>query len=165
MFQTKQFDPDLSSRRTYTGLELARIAGVSLRQLQWWDERKVVSPRHQGHRRVYQLEQALEITLIAELRRKGLSLQKIRRLLRFLRREMSRRLRDVLSHDPPIHLLTDGKSIYFEHRPEQIINLLKRAREPIFLVCVSDQIHRLIDVQKKTARPETASNNQLRKAV
>ena len=35
--------------------------------------------------------------VLAELRRKGFSLQKIRRVLRFLQREMGRRLADVLT--------------------------------------------------------------------
>ena len=79
---------------------LPRIAQVSLRQLQWWDERKVVSPRHEGHKRVYLPEEVIEITVIAELRRKGFSLQKIRRVLRFLQREMGKRLSEVLATDP-----------------------------------------------------------------
>src|SRR5262245_13496210 len=82
--------------RTFCSSEVAQLAGVSLRQLQWWDERKVVSPRHEGHRRVYGRGEVIEITVIAELRRKGFSLQKIRRVLRFLQREMGRRLSDLL---------------------------------------------------------------------
>ncbi len=70
---------------------------VSLRQLQWWDEQHVVSPRHQGHRRMYSSEEVLEVTVIAELRRKGFSLQKLRRVLRYLQRDMGRRLSDVLA--------------------------------------------------------------------
>jgi DNA-binding transcriptional MerR regulator len=64
---------------------VARLAGISLRQLQWWDERKVVSPRKQDHRRVYVAEQVPEIFTVAVLRRKGVSLQKIRRILRLVR--------------------------------------------------------------------------------
>ena len=93
MFKTRRARPDLEQpERAYTSTEVARIAQVSLRQLQWWDERKVVSPRHEGHKRVYVPEEVVEITIIAELRRKGFSLQKIRRVLRFLQREMGRRL-------------------------------------------------------------------------
>src|SRR5579862_4837304 len=76
-----------SPNRTYSSVEVSTLASVSLRQLQWWDERKVVSPRHEGHRRVYFPAEVIEITVIAELRRKGFSLQKIRRVLRFLKRK------------------------------------------------------------------------------
>src|SRR5437588_9754508 len=92
--------------------EVTRICGVSLRQLQWWDERKVVSPRQDGHKRVYMPQEVVEISVIAELRRKGFSLQKIRRVLKYLQKEMSKRLDDALSSESEIHLLTDGKSIF-----------------------------------------------------
>jgi DNA-binding transcriptional MerR regulator len=140
--------------RTYSSSEVADVAGVSLRQLQWWDERKVVSPRHEGHRRVYDPAEVIEITVIAELRRKGFSLQKIRRVLRFLQREMGRRLAEVLQNNSDLHLVTDGKSIYLEDHQERIIDILKNARQPMFLVCVSDQARRLGESDRKPARME-----------
>src|ERR1700755_2695041 len=97
MFKTKKSrSGSEDSIRTYASSDVSNIAGVSLRQLQWWDERKVVSPRHEGHKRVYSPEEVIEITVIAELRRKGFSLQKIRRVLRFLQKEMGRRLAEVI---------------------------------------------------------------------
>lgn len=143
MFKTKRSRPEIATGKTYSSSEVAEIAGVSLRQLQWWDERKVVSPRHEGHRRIYLPEEVVEITVIAELRRKGFSLQKIRRVLRFLQRELGKRLNDVLAAESDLHLLTDGKSIYLEDRSERIIDLLKNAQQPMFLVCVTDQVRRL----------------------
>src|ERR1700734_1912061 len=144
--------------RTYSSSEVAEVAGVSLRQLQWWDERKVVSPRHEGHKRVYQSEEVIEITVIAELRRKGFSLQKIRRVLRFLQREMGKRLSDVVQSQSDLHLVTDGKSIYLEEQQDRIIDILKNAKQPMFLVCVSDQVRRLDDSsQRKPVKTEAAS--------
>ncbi len=140
--------------RTYSSIEVSTIADVSLRQLQWWDERKVVSPRHEGHRRVYFPTEVIEITVIAELRRKGFSLQKIRRVLRFLQREMGKRLADVTQAVSDLHLVTDGKSIYLEDQNDRIIDLLKNARQPMFLVCVSDQVRRLEAVVRKPMRVE-----------
>ena len=87
MYKTKKTRPETAPpERTFTSSEVSRIAQVSLRKLQWWDERKVVSPRHEVHTRVYHPEEVVEVTVIAELRRKGFSLQKIRRVLRFLQR-------------------------------------------------------------------------------
>src|ERR1700688_4123453 len=150
MFKTKKTRSESEvGARSFTSSDVSRIAQVSLRQLQWWDERKVVSPRHEGHKRVYQPAEVIEITVIAELRRKGFSLQKIRRVLRFLQREMGRRLVDVLSSESRLHLLTDGKSIYLEDQQDRIIDLLKNARQPMFLVCVSDQVKRLEEAPRK----------------
>src|ERR1700686_259294 len=143
--------------KTYSSSDVAEVAQVSLRQLQWWDERKVVSPRHEGHRRVYFPAEVIEITVIAELRRKGFSLQKIRRVLRFLQREMGKRLSDVLQSDSDLHLVTDGKSIYLEDQQERIIDILKNAKQPMFLVCVSDQVRRLNESPRKPMKAEAAA--------
>src|SRR5882757_737270 len=156
MFKTKKSRPEVSlGTRTYASSDVSGIAGVSLRQLQWWDERKVVSPQHEGHKRVYQPEEVIEVTVIAELRRKGFSLQKIRRVLRYLQREMGKRLSDALGNNSEVHLLTDGKSIYLEESRDRVIDLLKNAKQPMFLVCVSDQARRLEAPPKKPARSET----------
>src|ERR671922_630072 len=115
MFKARKSRPGpIPEQEGYNSSEVARICGVSLRQLQWWDERNVVSPRQDGHKRVYMAEEVVEVSVIAELRRKGFSLQKIRRVLRFLQREMGKRLSDVMAQDSALHLVTDGKSIYLE---------------------------------------------------
>lgn len=159
MFKTKKTRPViLPDEERYTSNDVARISGVSLRQLQWWDERKVVSPRQDGHKRVYMPQEVVEISVIAELRRKGFSLQKIRRVLKYLQREMGKRLSDAISSESEIHLLTDGKSIYLEESPDRIIDLLKNARQPMFLVCVTDQVRRFSAVPlRKPAKSEVAS--------
>ena len=158
MFKTRKVRPDLASpSRTFTSTEVAKIAQVSLRQLQRRDERKVVSPRHEGHKRIYLPEEVIEITVIAELRRKGFSLQKIRRVLRFLLRELGRRLADVFSNNTNQQQHTDSKSIFLEEQQDRIIDLLKNAKQPMFLVCVSDQVRRLDELPRKPARNETSS--------
>jgi DNA-binding transcriptional MerR regulator len=158
MFKTKKGRPAPPPAATFfTSTQVAKIAGISLRQLQWWDERHVVSPRHEGHKRVYLSEEVVEVTVIAELRRKNFSLQKIRRVLRYLQREMGRRLSDVIHNDSDLHLLTDGKSIYLEERQERVIDILKNARQPMFLVSVTDQVRRLGGPAKKPAKTELAA--------
>jgi DNA-binding transcriptional MerR regulator len=156
MFKNKKSRPEAQiQERTYSSSEVSEVASVSLRQLQWWDERKVVSPRHEGHRRVYYPAEVIEITVIAELRRKGFSLQKIRRVLRFLQREMGKRLAEVMQSSSNLHLVTDGKSIFLEDQQDRIIDILKNAKQPMFLVCVTDQARRLGDVDRKPVRTES----------
>jgi DNA-binding transcriptional MerR regulator len=160
MFKARKTRPELPvPERTYSSNDVADVAGVSLRQLQWWDERRVVSPQHEGHRRVYGRSEVIEITVIAELRRKGFSLQKIRRVLRFLQKEMGRRLAEVFEAASELHLVTDGKSIFLEDQHERIIDLLKNARQPMFVVCVSDQVRRLTGAERKPARMEPAATH------
>jgi DNA-binding transcriptional MerR regulator len=164
MFKTKK---DVSVATTdqehYTSGDVARIAGVSLRQLQWWDERNVVSPSQEGHRRVYLPQEVVEVSVIAELRRKGFSLQKIRRVLRFLQREMGKRLGDALAADNDIHLITDGKNIYLEDEPGRVIDVLKNAKQPMFLVCVTDQLRRFqAPANRKPAKSEATGTGATR---
>ena len=155
MFKARKSRPEPPSQeKTYSSNEVSTVASVSLRQLQWWDERKVVSPRHEGHRRVYYAAEVIEITVIAELRRKGFSLQKIRRVLKFLQREMGKRLAELMAAESDLHLVTDGKSIYLEDQHERIIDILKNARQPMFLVSVSDQARRLTANERKPAHME-----------
>ena len=156
MFKTKK---DLTvaqaDQEAYSSGEVARIAGVSLRQLQWWDERNVVSPRQEGHKRVYLPQEVVEVSVIAELRRKGFSLQKIRRVLRFLQKEMGKRLSDAVASESDIHLITDGRNIYLEDQPDRIIDVLKNAKQPMFLVCVTDQLRRFqASAGRKPAKSE-----------
>jgi DNA-binding transcriptional MerR regulator len=150
----------------YNSAEVARICGVSLRQLQWWDERNVVSPRQDGHKRIYMTAEVVEISVIAELRRKGFSLQRIRRVLRFLQKDMGKRLNEALAASSEVHLLTDGKTIYLEDAPGRIIDVLKTARQPMFLVCVTDQLKRLSAVaERKPAKSETGATARKARAV
>jgi len=166
MFKTKAEVPvNLPENGYYSSGDVARIAGVSLRQLQWWDERHVVSPRHQGHRRVYLENEVVEVSVIAELRRKGFSLQKIRRVLRFLQKEMGKRLADTSRADSEIHLITDGKNIFLEDQPGRIIDILRNADQPMFLVCVTDQLKRAQErpADRKPATSESTPQTVSRK--
>jgi DNA-binding transcriptional MerR regulator len=138
----KQRNVEVAEEQFFTSSDVARISGVSLRQLQWWDERNVVSPRQDGHRRVYAPDEVVEVSVIAALRKKGFSLQKIRRVLRYLQKELGKRLADAVEHESQIHLLTDGKNIYLEESADRVVDLMKNARQPMFLVCVTDQLRR-----------------------
>jgi len=60
---------------SFSSHEVIALTGITARQLQWWDERGVVKPQRQGHRRLYSMENLTEIAVICELRRKGFSLR------------------------------------------------------------------------------------------
>ena len=119
------------------------LTGITARQLQWWDERGVVRPERQGRNRFYSMADLAEVTVICELRDKGFSLQRIRKIMRFLQREFGRRLIETVSGASEYHLLTDGTKIYLENSAHEIIDILKNARQPIFTVCLSDAVKRI----------------------
>ena len=129
--------------RVFFSKDVSVIGKISLRQLQWLDERKVVSPQQRGHKRVYSYKQVLEILTIAALRKKGMSLQKTRVVIRGLRRQLDQSLSNKVA-PPTTYVLTDGKSVYLERGPEGIISRLSSARSGMYLVCLSDLIQSMM---------------------
>ncbi len=63
--------------------QLSELTGVSLRQLQWWDEGNIVSPGRSGlYARNYTVDQATVVGLVADLRRHGVQLAIARKVAR-----------------------------------------------------------------------------------
>jgi DNA-binding transcriptional MerR regulator len=116
---------------------------LTARQLQWWDERGVVKPQHQGHRRLYSMENVMAMAVICELRRKGFSLQGVRKVMRFLDREFGKGLAEIVGRNSDVHLLTDGKHLYLETSAKQIVDILKNSRQPILGICLSDAVRQV----------------------
>ena len=136
----------------FTSQDVVRLTGITARQLQWWDERGIVVPERQGRRRVYSFEDLTEVAVICELRRKGFSLQRMRKVIRFLQKEFSKRLAETVGSSN-YHLLTDGRSLYLETSPQQIVDILKNSRQPMFAVCLSDTVRQVKAVVSGRKRP------------
>src|ERR1700758_2521818 len=127
----------------FTSREVIALTGITARQLQWWDERGVVKPEREGHRRLYSIEHLTEVAVICELRRKGISLQGVRKVMRFLQREFGKGLAEIVSRTSDVHLLTDGKHLYLETSARQIVDILKNSSQPILGVCLSDTVRQV----------------------
>lgn len=127
----------------FTSNDVVALTGITPRQLQWWDERRIVVPEREGHRRVYSLEDLAEVAVICDLRRRGFPLQRVRKVIRFLQKEFGRRLAETVSGTSEYHLLTDGKSIYLETSTRQIVDILKNARQPMLAICLSDTVRQI----------------------
>jgi DNA-binding transcriptional MerR regulator len=128
---------------SFTSRDVVELTGITPRQLQWWDERGVVVPARQGHRRLYSMEDIAEVAVICELRRKGFSLQRVRKVMRFLQREFGKRLAETVSGASEYHLLTDGRTLYLETSPRQIVDILRNSRQPVLAVCLSDAVRQV----------------------
>jgi len=124
----------------FTSAQIVELTGITARQLQWWDEQGIVVPAREGHRRLYSLDDLAEIAVIADLRRRGFPLQRVRKVVRFLERQLGSRLAETVSGGSEYHLLTDGSRLYLETSAQQIVDILKSARQPILSVCLSDTV-------------------------
>jgi len=139
----------------FTSREVVALTGITPRQLQWWDERGIVVPARAGRRRLYSMEDLSEIAVICELRQRGFSLQRMRKVVRFLQREFGKRLAETVSGASEYHLLTDGTHLYLETSAQQIVDILKNARQPMLAICLSDTVRRVrAEIQgRKQSRP------------
>ena len=113
-------------------------------------------PARDGHKRIYSLDDLAEIAIICELRERGFSLQKIRRVIRFLQRELGKRLMETVRAASEYHLLTDGRHIFLEDSARGVVDLLKNARQPMLSICLSDTVQR-IDANLRGGRKRSAS--------
>lgn len=129
--------------KCFTSAEIVALTGITARQLQWWDEQGIVVPARKGHRRLYSLDDLAEIAVIADLRRRGFPLQRLRKVVRFLERQFGSRLAATVGGDAEYHLLTDGSRLYLETSAKQIVDILKNARQPILSVCLSDTVRQI----------------------
>ena len=147
----------------FTTREVIKFTGITPRQLQWWDERGIVVPARKGHRRLYSMEDLAEVAVICELRQRGFSLQRVRKMMRFLQREFSKRLAETVSGASEYHLLTDGKTLYLETSARQIVDILKNARQPMLSICLSDAVQRVraeIRAKKNSGRVTSRSSRK-----
>jgi DNA-binding transcriptional MerR regulator len=148
----------------FTSNEVVELTGITPRQLQWWDERGIVVPQRAGHRRLYSFDDLAEVAVIVELRTKGFSLQRVRKVMRFLQRELGKRLVETVSGDSDYHLLTDGKTIYLEHSAQEIVDLLKNARQPMLAIGLSDAVRQIrAEIRGLKKASVSASEDRARK--
>jgi DNA-binding transcriptional MerR regulator len=151
----------------FTSAEVMARTGITARQLQWWDERGIVVPSRQGHRRLYSLDDLAEVAVICDLRGRGFSLQRVRKVMRLLQREFKKRLVDTARAHSELHLLTDGDRIYVKNSAEQVIDILKNSRQPMLTVCLSDtvrQIQAVVSRKKVPASARDAGRRRMRRA-
>ena len=131
------------AERQFTSNQVIALTGITARQLQWWDERGLVVPARHGRNRLYSSDDLAEIAVLSELRRKGFSLQRVRKIMRFIQKELGKRLVETVTSGSEYHLLTDGREIYLENSANEIIDILKNARQPIMSICLSDAVREI----------------------
>ena len=129
-------------KNTYSAREVAALTGLTARQLQWWDARRLfasaVAPKRTAAggftERRYTPVDLLELMVLADLRRHGLSVGRIRQLLETLRERFGIRLFDAIGGAGPLTLLTDGQEIYARTEAGAFFNVLRNPAQPLLVV-------------------------------
>ena len=150
-------------QQPFTSRDVIALTGITPRQLQWWDERRIVVPAREGRRRLYSMEDLAEVAVICQLRHRGFSLQRVRKVMRFLEREFGKRLAETVTGASDYHLLTDGKTLYLETSPKQIVDILKNARQPMLTICLSDAV-RQVRAEMRARKSSSSVPSSFRKA-
>ncbi len=130
--------------QSFTSSQVSERTGLTPRQLQWWDEQGIVVPARQGHRRLYSAKDLAELAILCDLRRRGFSLQRIRKMIELLRREFGHRLADLLSRGPGLHLLTDGESVFLCDSERGVVDLLRNTQQPLLAICIGPVLERVL---------------------
>ena len=132
----------LDLKKNYSSREVASITGLSARQLQWWDARKLVKPSVAPHRteaggyteRRYSPVDLFELAVLADLRRSGFSVARMRLLVETLRKRFGVRLFDAIGGGGALTLLTDGRDVYARTQTGQFFNVLRAPGQPLLVV-------------------------------
>lgn len=109
----------------YRGPAVCKVTGVSYRQLDYWTTTGLVSPsvrsaEGSGSQRLYSFEDVLQLKVIKQLLDTGVSLQRIRQAIEFVR-ERGLSLRNLT-------LLSDGTSVYAVDDQREIVDLIQRGQ-------------------------------------
>jgi len=131
----------LRLKKFYSSREVAVLTGLSARQLQWWDSRRLFVPAIASHRteaggfteRRYTPMDVLELQVLADLRRREFSIPQIRRLLTTLREVFGIRLYEAIGDGGPITLFISGDQLYARTRDGQLYNM-DRPTEPLLML-------------------------------
>ncbi len=129
-------------KKTYSSREVAALTGLSARQLQWWDAHKLLTSTVASHRtaaggfteRRYSPVELYELLVLADLRRRGFSVHKIRALLKTLKRRFGVRLYDAIRGGGDVTLLTDGREVYARTATGEFYNLLRAPGQPLLVL-------------------------------
>jgi DNA-binding transcriptional MerR regulator len=112
----------------YDSKTASRIVGVSLRQIQYWDEQGFIRPsvklaEGRGTKRLYSFQDLIWLKVVRDLIHHGFNLQKIRRCLRPLKEYSARTGRPSES----LKYLTDGEELFvITSDREKILDVMNR---------------------------------------
>ena len=159
-------------KNTYTSREVAAMTGLSARQIQWWDTHRLFASHIASKKtarggyteRRYTPVDLLELLVLADLRRQGLSVGQLRRLLDTLRGQFGVRLFETIGSGGPLTLLTDGRDVYGRTANGDLFNLLKDPLQPLLMIADVDGLRELGGRPAKGRRKSKSKDKKKRPA-
>lgn len=131
----------------FSAEQASRFSGCTAHQLRYWDRISLVQPSVQrtggrpGVRRLYSFRDVVALRVIKSLLDGGMSLQRVRRAIEFLRKRAG-----LDQHLSELKLVTDGRSVFKICRNEgEILDALRDGQMAFFLAI--DDIARSVDAK------------------
>jgi DNA-binding transcriptional MerR regulator len=152
-------------KKTYSSREVAAMTGLTARQLQVWDASGLMAPSVRPHRteaggyteRRYTPIELFELLVLADLRRRGFSIQQLHSILRILKDQFGERLFDATGGGGAVQLLTDGHEIYARTENGAFFNLLRAPGQPMLAIGNEKMLRQLsgkLRRRKRTSKSE-----------
>jgi DNA-binding transcriptional MerR regulator len=138
-------------KHTYSSREVAAQTGLTARQLQVWDASGLMPPTVRPHKtaaggyteRRYTPIEVFELLVLADLRRRGFSVQQLHAIVRLLKEKFGQRLFDATGGGGSVQLLTDGRDIYARTASGAFFNLLRAPSQPLLVIGNDDKLRQL----------------------
>lgn len=140
---------------------VSRIVGVSLRQIQYWDERGFIRPSvktagGRGTKRLYSFSDLIQLKVVKDLGDHGLSPGKIRRCLRHLKNSFPEYKEPLDS----LRYLTDGEKLFILTSDRQKI-LEAMDRQFVLSLGIGNLVHELDDEVRRLTRSVTVRTRRV----
>ena len=129
---------------------VSKIIGIPLRVIDYWDRTNFIKPSINeasgyGSTRLYSFTDLIQFRVAKFLRDQGLSLQKIRKSLNFLRKHLP----EIEKPLAQLRFLTDGETIFvLTNKNKEIIDTLKKGQY-VFAIAIGELIN---DLKGKTSK-------------
>jgi len=129
---------------------VSKIIGTPIRVIDYWDRTNFIKPSiHEasgyGSMRLYSFTDLIQFKVAKFLRDQGLSLQKIRKSLNYLRKHLP----EIEKPLAQLRFLTDGETIFvLTNKDREIIDTLKKGQY-VFAIAIGELIN---DLKGKTSK-------------
>ena len=147
-------------KKLYSSREVAQLTGLTARQLQWWAKANLFPPAVESHKteaggfteRRYTPIELLELMVLADLRRKGFTVARIRKLLEILKSRFKTRLYEAIEGGGPVTLFIDGENIYARNDEGDLFSILDNAAQPLMMMGEDIKLRQLIARERPARR-------------
>jgi predicted RNase H-like HicB family nuclease len=138
---------------SFSSRTVSRIIGIPARVIDYWDRTNFIKPSISeasgyGSVRLYSFTDLIQFKVAKFLRDRGLSLQKIRKSLNYLRKHLP----EVEKPLAQLRFLTDGETIFvLTNKDREIIDTLKKGQY-VLAIAIEELINDLREKTSKIAR-------------